>query len=397
MPGSLSGIPSRFPNEHVLMQRLTYARARLWTGILGVGTFVLLAAFLLVFQVPARLLPDAVGNPLADTLLLAGVLGLAALAGLPVDVLGGRVLPRIFGRPHPTRPGFALRWLRGVLSLTAISAASGTLLLAAGRAGGRAAAVAAFVALAAGLVWMQEPLARLVGGLRRASCPRSWRNRPEFRRVIVLEAGDPGFSGGLAGLAGRPVLPAHWFQALDDRALAVLIERRHRILGSGLRRRGLLFAIGWNAAGFLLASFLPGAGVTSVAELVTTALGFTLWTFLGLLVLPTPSRAATIVADSLVARDEEARTSLARSVETLDRLQDDEPERPVGVESVFHPVPSVANRLRRLGSSSPPWTGAWHAARTALYLAHVGLSPLPRAVHCNAGRPELWIFLPTDG
>ena len=40
---------------------------------------------------------------------------------------------------------------------------------------------------------------------------------------------------------------------------------------------------------------------------------------------------------------------------------------------------------------------AWHLARTALYLSHAGLSLLPRAVHCNAGRPELWVYLPSDG
>ena len=81
----------------------------------------------------------------------------------------------------------------------------------------------------------------------------------------------------------------------------------------------------------------------------------------------------------------------------LDELQDDEPERAAGVESVFHPVPSVGNRLRALGERVPRGAGAWHLARTVLFLSHISLSLLPRAVHCNVGRPELWVYLPSDG
>ena len=118
---------------------------------------------------------------------------------------------------------------------------------------------------------------------------------------------------------------------------------------------------------------------------------------MGLLVLPTPSRSATRAADVAVAVDDAARARLEEAVRTLDQLQDDEPERSPGLESVFHPVPSVSSRIRALASGKGRSAGAWHLARTALYLSHAGLSLLPRAVHCNAGRPELWVYLPSDG
>jgi hypothetical protein len=35
-------------------------------------------------------------------------------------------------------------------------------------------------------------------------------------------------------------------------------------------------------------------------------------------------------------------------------------------------------------------------ARTALPMSWCCLGLLGRAVHCNAGRPELWVLLPTD-
>jgi len=266
----------------------------------------------------------------------------------------------------------------------------GALLLAAGRAGGTAAAAATLVVLSFALVQLQEPLARLVGGLRReegggADAP------------LVLVGADEGFTGGFTGLRGRPVLPAHWAEALGADALALLVERRRALARDGSRALGIAVAIGWNLVGFLLATALPGAGVRSLTELVTTALGFTLWTFVGLLLLPALSRRATAAADARVATTEPRRRRLAEAITRLDRLQDDEPERSAGVESVFHPVPAVAGRLRALEQGGPSGRAPWHVARTALVLSHVGLSLLPRAVHCNAGRPELWVYLPADG
>ena len=162
-------------------------------------------------------------------------------------------------------------------------------------------------------------------------------------------------------------------------------------------RKGVVLAVAWNTFGFLLASLLPGAGVTTVAQLLTTALGFTLWTFLGLLLLPTASRRATVAADAAFVQDEATQVGLSEAVHTLDGLQDDEPERSPGLESIFHPVPSAGNRLRALAKREAMDPGPWHLARTALFLSHAGLSLLPRAVHCNVGRPELWVYLPTDG
>lgn len=367
----------------------TYARARLWVGISGVGTFVVLAAALLAFEVPQRLLGSAGGGPIEDATALFAALGLAAIVALPFDLLGGYVLPRRFGRSSDGFALFAARWLRGVLVLLALSTLCGALLLAAGRVADRPGALATFVLLSGAALLFQEPLARLIGGLRRAGSTQDG--------VIELRGTDPGFSGGFTGTSATLVLPSSWREQLDPAEVELLVERRREILRSGAWRRGLALAMGWNAFGFTLASLLPGAGVSTVAELVTTALGFTLWTFLGLLVLPTPSRRATEVADAGVAADPERSARLVGAVRSLDRMNEDEPERSAGLESIFHPVPSVATRRRALEGPRASGRSAWHLARTALFLSHVGLSLLPRVVHCNAGRPELWVYLPADG
>jgi hypothetical protein len=148
---------------------------------------------------------------------------------------------------------------------------------------------------------------------------------------------------------------------------------------------------------------VPAADPATAAGLVSTAAALTLWSFLGALVLPTPSRAAVYAADQAAA----ARCGAAPvrdAVAAIDRWQDDEAERPAAVETVFHPVPAAGRRARRLGTPSAPHAGdhpapalaAHQVARHALYLSWAGLSPLARAVHCNAGRPALWVVWPGD-
>ena len=117
--------------------------------------------------------------------------------------------------------------------------------------------------------------------------------------------------------------------------------------------------------------------------------------FAGLLILPTVSRMASYTIDRRVVEQGVPAELLGSTLQKLDQLQDDEPERAAWIERVFHPVPSLTNR-RLLTRSSPLSLGAWHVARVTLFLSWSCLGLLSRDVHCNAGRPELWVLLPTD-
>jgi hypothetical protein len=177
--------------------------------------------------------------------------------------------------------------------------------------------------------------------------------------------------------------------------MGLQLERRFAMIKAGCRLRGLGLAMAWNLSGFYLSSLLPGAGVASVSELFRTALGFTIWSFFGLLLLPTLSRYAVYEMDQVARANGLAEKDFAMMVRELDQLQDDEPKRPAGIEVIFHPIPSVESRIERFRNG---WSGkgAWNAARYALYLSWPCLGFLNRAVHCNTGRPELWVMLPTD-
>jgi len=124
---------------------------------------------------------------------------------------------------------------------------------------------------------------------------------------------------------------------------------------------------------------------------------FTLWSFLGVLVLPSLSRPAVLAADAFASRTHDP-ALVGETISMLDQWQDDEPERDARVETVFHPVPSRGARLRALAvsSTSASSPAAWHATRMMLYLSWAGLGGLARAVHCNVGRPPVWVMLPGD-
>ena len=87
---------------------MTYARARLWLGISGVGSLVVLAILALRWDVPAQWFRTSPASLSHEALQLG--LFTAAIAAwlLPLDFLGGFWLPRKYGRSE-----ISLRqWLR---------------------------------------------------------------------------------------------------------------------------------------------------------------------------------------------------------------------------------------------------------------------------------------------
>lgn len=396
---------------------MTYARARLWLGISGVGFWVILSLVMIVLAVPVRWFapvnPTGVSVGWEDWSALSQILFGYILLSAPFDFLGGYWLPRAFRRWTPSPQRFFLAWLRGVLGQAFIFLLTGTGILLAGRAFGRIGAIGSVTVLMLGLLLTQGWLARLIGGMQAAAMDMGAANRIleswglRAPATTILKVTDPAFVGGFVGLPGfeRLILPASWGQtdvkakrlgALLPEGLALQIARRVGVLERGSRQRGVWIGLLWNLIGFSLATFLPNAGVTSVPGLLTTACGFTLWSFLGLLTLPSLSRPGVLEADHFAAEKGVPRALIERTIALLDQRQDDEPARSPLVETIFHPIPSVRSRVSHLTQNSSAPVGAWQAARVALFLSWGCWGFLSRAVHCNSGRPELWVLFPGD-
>jgi hypothetical protein len=387
-----------FPNIQAQQAtaRITYARARLWLGIASVGALVVLSGVSLIVGLPdwiARTVPAGWAGDAAGLLMF---LLLYVAVSLPFDIVGGWILPRRYGRLFLRAADWWSKWLQGVGNLLFVYLICGLILLAAGQLGGLPAAVGVAALMMLGLLLLQWRLASLVGGLRASRQP-GLPTEAVGRHVEVVSARDHGFVGGWVGLPGWEwlVIPEHWGRLLSADQLRAQLARRASALVTGGRRRGVLLAMAWNLTGLAVCGVLPGAGFQSLTGLLTTVLWFVLWSFLGLLILPTPSRAGVYECDRHAFDAGVARSTLEATIRALDRLQEDEPGRAAGIERIFHPVPSVVNRLAGLDAAVAP-RGAWHAARMTLYLSWACLGLLSRAVHCNCGRPELWVMLPGD-
>lgn len=372
---------------------MTYARARLWTAACAVGLLVVFSLIAWMWQLPATLFPFDGGPVVAEWAAFVTLYAIYTLLMSPFDLLGGYWLPAQHQRQFQSFPLFLKRWLRGVAAQGLVMTLSALMLFLIGRHSGVWAATGALLVLHVVLLTFALPLARFVGGLQTVG-PLPDAMHP---RTVVVAAFDPGFAGGFTGLPGREtvVVPILWTRQLSPDHLKALLLRRNGVLASGLRLRGVLLAMAWNAAGFVLCAHLPGAGVERIWEFVTTLIAFTLWSFLGLLILPSFSRAGVMEADRYALEHGASRETLREAIEAVARWQDDEPSRGPWTERIFHPIPSVENRVVALASDHRPY-GAWHAGRTALYLSWANFGLLARAVHSNAGRPELWVLFPCD-
>lgn len=361
--------------------QVTYARARLLLGISTVGSVVTLCVLALALRLPQQYFSTSSTDIVETVKGLTTIYGMYAAVALPFDVLGGYLLGRIFSREVPSLGTFGKRLMRGILAQGCVYVACGVALIEMHVWFGMIGVILMFVILQLLLLSFQLPLAMIVGGLKRT-------------RDGLTGQGVYG-TGGITGFPGTETvaLPMHWKSLLSSNLRAVMESRRRYAITSGLRRRGVLLAVAWNIVGFALSVVLSG-GTGSIASLLSTSLYFSLTSFIGLLVLPKPSQNAVLQVDAAICKAEN-RDNLLAAIRTLAGIQDDEESRHTAVQFIFHPIPAVSLRT----GMSPNGTrqfAAWNVARLAIFLSWAGLSFVSRAVHCNVGRPDVWVLLPCD-
>ena len=357
--------------------QILLARRRLALGITNVGCWVLAATGGLLWT----LIP---GNHRIEFGGVGLVLVGAVVAQGGFDLIGGTWL---MPSPAPTTGRFLRGWVRGACAHTFLLAGFGWLSYVSFRLSGGfvPAIVLATVLLALTRRW----LLHLVGGVATSGATY------DGTMILVAQAADPAFTGGFVGWGrhARNLLPASWLQNLPREELAAESCRRAWQRVAGLPDRAVLLVLGWNVLGSLVGSLAFGLAQRPPAgALFAHVCWMTLWTFGSLLLLPTLSREVVFASDhAALTSGHDPRSWIAHFPGLVG---EDGGSNPL-VQNIFYPVPSSQRRLQEL--AGPPRAGfvPGNLARSNLYYSWAACTLLGRAVHCNVGRPALWVFPPS--
>ena len=374
-------LPSSIPG----VRRNAYLQGRLYLGMVTVGTWVVFATLLLASGALESLGIWLAKLGLPDLAALSMMVLGFCLIQLPFDWLGGHWLPQRYGLPsHFTLPSYCMAVFKHGL----IFSASINILHVAGEHLGLTGALGALLVLIMIGVQSQHLLARWLGCLKNKTLERD-------DGVLIYEGTDTAFSGGISGWPGleRVILNHSWQGELKTNGMAWLKDRRRRAIRSGLRMNGLLWAIMWISLSFILAAFLAGFPSGDVAATMRMLLYGVFFHFGGLLLLPTLSRRGSLALDGLDSTPSNACSQTKEWTKAITILTDGEERRSPWIERIFHPLPSMENRMTP--SENAGWA-AWNATRYMLFLSTLAGGLLSRSVHCNIGRPELWIMPPVD-
>jgi hypothetical protein len=366
-------------------------------GISAVGTIVTLSSICLAVDAPGMMLQAVEETWWGQALGLLAFVLIYTVVQLPFDLFGGYLLPRRYGRSHRPLASYMGGLARGVGIHTSVLFLCAVAIMTAGRYGGITSTVAAGLAMTLLLLLGRVSLAKLIGPLK--LIPEEPTSSPSHDHlpIVMAHSPDEGFTGAVLGVF-RPrayLLPAKWRELLGPEGFEVAAHRRAFAVKTGSWWRGRAVALLFTLVGLTVSAWMVGpARLGTATGTVELSLWFSLWSFLGLLTLPTLSRRGVTEIDDRAQAEGLSPGEMRTTTRLLDELQDGEPIRPSLVEAIFHPIPSVQNRLDR--SRAHGVIGFWDVARTSVYLSLAGMSLLSRAVHCNCGRPSLWVFLPTD-
>jgi hypothetical protein len=380
---------------------------RRWLGIAYVGVVVSACSIVLAFGLAPTIFP-ASSQPMASLALnLTGAILLFSLCSLPFDIVGFNI-ERLYGRTTSSLSAFLTKQVAAAFRHGVILLAMSLIAASVGGVFGLIGLLISSVFLSCCLLACQLTLAKFYGGFSCERAPddvaRTALEKPRSLPLVLAQADERCFSGGIVGLPffESIVIPKQWLVQFTPPQLSAELARRNLIVASGGRFRGVLLALVFTNIGVLLAALLTNGHfalpLNSVAGLVTMSAAFTLWSFMGLLLLPLFSHHGVYEADRLALESGVDKELLFQVIAKIDADLEDEQERTVAVDTIFHPVPTIAYRLHALEQKQQTNQGmaAWQAARYTIFLSVIGLGLLGRAVHCNAGKPELWAMLPAD-
>jgi len=320
---------------------------------------------------------------------------------LPLDLLGGYVIPKLAQNSQHNFSQFWSRLLRGILVHAGILLTSGLLIMEIGKLYGTWGVMGLLTCMSLIMLLLQAPLARWLVGYKLHSEDReNLRNRIGellSRRTDVVREENPVFTGGITGLPWieKTIIPSRWLEMSEDQLRAQIL-RRMGAVRTHSRHRGVLVAIIWNLYGFWSASLFAGAGVETVRGLFMTSMAFVIWMCFGQIILPNFSKSGSTEADKYATTNGVTETDLRDALQQQVQWSRDGNSEMNLIERLLSPSLPLNQRLEAVQLDSVGLPGAWDSARIAQFLSWSCLGWFSRADYNLCGHPQNWVLQSGD-
>jgi uncharacterized membrane protein len=380
---------------------MTYTKLRAWFGLFNLIFWVGIACFGLFSEWPAAALPNEPVPLLVEAQWWSLIVLGYVLLMLPLDLLGGYLLPRISQRSTLSFGYFWRRLSRGILLHAGVLWLTGLLVMEMGKWYGTWGVMALLTGLSLLLLLLQTPLAFwLIGVQRDKQGQEALRNRLGellTNRTEVVHEENPVFMGGVSGLPWieKTVIPSRWLEMSEGELRAQLL-RRVGAIRTHSRHRGVLVALLWNLYGFWSASLFAGAGVDTVRGLFLTSMAFAVWMCFGQIILPNFSKSGATEADRYAAANGVSEEVLQTALQQQLKWSRGDLGEMNLVERLLAPSLPLHQRMEALRLESVGLPGAWDSARLAQFLSWCCLGWFSRADYSLCGEPLNWVIQSGD-
>jgi len=386
---------ARSPQPEII---LSHARARLLIGMVSVGSIwvaciVALVAFSLTSGKAGYLNVVQLSFDVPAISILFLYLFYLCLQ-ITADICGGVIIPLVF-KKRSESVSFLISHLgfgfvrHGIINLATLG-----VLVAGSMLFGRAGLLLASAVNIAALLLFQKSLYQFVGGVRL--------KRAEEKNTLVSYGLDAGFSGCVVDTIAETalLLPSHVVGPDNDYKIA----RLNTLMRLQSKFARLSLPIFTNSIGAIFALYyLSYFQSFPVQDVIIYSLCTTVCSFILLLILPVLNRQAVLALDQKLVESGLDFKEFERAIRSEDLRGEDEYSRSNLVQSVFYPIPAPETRIRNVIENKNRnenvvrfWIAFHHIARRTLYTSLGCGGFLSRSVHCNVGRPELWIISPSD-
>jgi hypothetical protein len=368
---------------------LSHARARLFVGMSAVGSIVIasllgLAAFAITNSNSGELTTDL---PIVSILLLyLFYLSLQATA----DLCGGVIIPLVFQKRREGVVRLGTHLGLGVIRHGMLNIAVLGVLLSGSILFGRLGLLVASVVNITTLLLLQRYIFQFIGATKL--------EKSQQNEALISKGLDDGFTGGVVDSIDETILliPST-ATGLDYEYKASRLNTVRKLQTKTTR---ILLPIVTNGTGCLLALYCMSFYQSfPVRDVILYSLCTTVWSFILLLVLPVFNRRAVLSLDRELVDSGLKYNEFELAVRIEDSRGEDEYARSTLVQSVFYPIPAPETRFNELISNNGSarfWIAFHQIARRSLYTSLGCGGFLSRSVHCNVGRPELWVISPSD-